>query len=350
MGSRIPSLDGLRALSIALVVVGHAYQGATNLNVHTPIWLVVGNAGLGVEIFFVISGFLITSLLLKEYQKFGTISLKNFYIRRIFRIIPALWVFLVTIALLKITGILQGVNFKSLLAAFTFTTNYSPWADSNALSHTWSLSVEEQFYILWPASLLWILNRFNRHGAIRFTLFLIIIAPIARLITHYIGNPFFAGHIYYMLHTRMDALMFGCLLALVLDTKHFKLCYALTRKLVGWAAFFIFIVSPLLSAKLGGAYLYTIGYSLEGACISMIIIWMVNNEKSLIGIIFNSPPFIRLGVVSYGLYLWQELMLKTGIVSPRQMIFAALASYLVAEISYALVEKPALNARLKFMA
>jgi len=107
---RLPSLDGLRALSIALVVVGHAYQGATLLSPSTPFWLISGNGALGVEIFFVISGFLITTLLLEEYEQQGTISLHNFYIRRVFRIVPALWAYLAVILLLSVLGVLDGVT------------------------------------------------------------------------------------------------------------------------------------------------------------------------------------------------------------------------------------------------
>src|SRR5437868_12058776 len=97
---RIPSLDGLRAISILLVIVGHIYDGAYGGYSRNPLWIVFGNAGLGVTVFFVISGFLITTLLLREHERDGGISLRNFYVRRAFRILPAFYTYLFFVGIL----------------------------------------------------------------------------------------------------------------------------------------------------------------------------------------------------------------------------------------------------------
>jgi len=343
--SRLPSLDGLRASSIALVIVGHAYQGATNHSPSTPLWLIFGNAGLGVEVFFVVSGFLITTLLLEERERSGAISLRNFYIRRAFRIIPALWVYLAVVLLLAATGALGGVTRGSFLSTLAFTSNYSPWADSEALAHTWSLSVEEQFYLLWPAALAIVLARRGRGAAAKLALTLVVLAPVLRVLTHLSGNAFFAARIYYMLHTRMDALMFGCLLALVSGTEPFERLYGVARRWVAPAALFTLVVSPLATAHFGGVYLYTVGYSLEGASIALAILWLVRNPRSPAGRLLNAWPVAHVGVVSYSLYLWQELLLKSDFAVARHTLPALLCTFAAAELSYLLVEKPFLRLR-----
>jgi peptidoglycan/LPS O-acetylase OafA/YrhL len=142
---RIPSLDGLRALSIALVLAGHSIP---NAQWDWFLWKVFGNGDLGVSIFFVISGFLITSLLLKEHAEAGEISPSSFYLRRAFRILPPFYAFLVVLLALKRFGVLE-LSLRGWTEAVTFLRDYLS-ADDWWTIHIWSLSVEEQFYLLWP--------------------------------------------------------------------------------------------------------------------------------------------------------------------------------------------------------
>jgi peptidoglycan/LPS O-acetylase OafA/YrhL len=142
---RLPSLDGLRAISIILVLLGHAGgpRGFQRIN------LQIGDyAHLGVVVFFVISGFLITSLLMHEYDTTRRISLRLFYARRTLRIFPASYFYLCVICLLSASNFihLRGVD---IWHAFTYTVNFFP-GRSWQVGHLWSLSVEEQFYLLWP--------------------------------------------------------------------------------------------------------------------------------------------------------------------------------------------------------
>jgi len=345
---RLPSLDGLRAFSILLVITGHAYQGTTGRSPNTIPWLIFGNGGLGVEIFFVISGFIITTLLLDEHERRGAISIRNFYRRRALRIIPALWVFLSAVMLLAILGVLDGVTPGAFLSALTFTTNYSPWGDSNALAHTWSLSVEEQFYLIWPAVLVVTLKRHGRVTAAKLAMALIMLSPIIRVLTHLSGNEFFAAHIYYMLHTRMDALMFGCLLALVVGTPSFEKLYNSVKRLILPSALCVFLLSPLAIAQFGGSYLYTGGHSIEGATIAMALIWLVRNPGSIAGKPLNTRVAVSIGTISYGLYLWQELMLKTNLMHGAAI--GIICTFGAAALSYVLVEKPCLIIRHRFTA
>ena len=151
--SRIPSLDGLRAISIGMVLTAHLAASVTALE-HRPLLLyTIGNGNRGVSVFFVISGFLITSLLLKERELTGKISLRDFYLRRAFRILPPFWVFLACIAVIWKLRIIE-TSWTNLGVALIFLRDYIPgdwWT-----GHSWSLSVEEQFYLLWPAILVFL--------------------------------------------------------------------------------------------------------------------------------------------------------------------------------------------------
>ena len=151
MGSRrIPSLDGLRAIAIGLVVFGHLC-GTSNFFPRST-FAPLGDFGVfGVRVFFVISGFLITFLMLDEIEATGTVSLKRFYLRRSLRIFPASYVFILFVFLSSRLGwptLLPG----DLFHAVTYTVNYDKHT-SWEVGHLWSLSVEEQFYCWWPAAM-----------------------------------------------------------------------------------------------------------------------------------------------------------------------------------------------------
>ena len=153
----IPSLDGLRALSVVAVILGHTESALLD---RIPFSASFRNGGQGVAVFFVISGFLITHLLIKELRREGQISLHRFYLRRTFRIFPPFYFYLLVVAFLSL---LQKVPVKatSMLAAATYTWNYVPSAEGWILGHSWSLAIEEQFYLLWPACMAYFSRRTN---------------------------------------------------------------------------------------------------------------------------------------------------------------------------------------------
>src|ERR1700722_13578240 len=144
--SRIPSLDGLRAIAISLVFIGHAAAQTAEGGHFFFLWVY---ANFGVQIFFVISGYLITTLLLREHDRTGSISLADFYRRRAYRILPAAYAFILTIFVLQWKTLTKWDVSSSLLYLLNYDSG-RPWN----LGHLWSLSVEEQFYLLWPLTLL----------------------------------------------------------------------------------------------------------------------------------------------------------------------------------------------------
>jgi peptidoglycan/LPS O-acetylase OafA/YrhL len=176
---RIPSLDGLRAISILAVMLGHA-QGTRGFP-DNPVLHLFGDTGnLGVRVFFVISGFLITSLLLAEQERNGRISLRVFYLRRALRICPACYVYIIVIGVLGAVGAVE-VRKGDLVFAATYTNNFV--ADRSwVLGHLWSLAVEEQFYLLWPA----MLCLGGRRRAVIGAIAVVAVSPLLRISAWYL--------------------------------------------------------------------------------------------------------------------------------------------------------------------
>jgi peptidoglycan/LPS O-acetylase OafA/YrhL len=306
-----------------------------------PYWAMLANGQIGVAIFFVISGFLITNLLLKELDGTGGISLRRFYVRRAFRILPAYYVFLLAmLATSQLHWIF--VSGKELVSSFVFLWNYIPSAKSWWLGHTWSLCVEEQFYFLWPVALV----RLGRERAWRLAIWIIALSPVLRVAIYFM-LPAFRNKLTFFLSTRADALMIGCVLALCASEPWFlRLWNSVGSARVAWAcAAFIFIGSPVLFSHFHFAYQMTLGYSLEVLCIGVILYWCVNNPKRGFARLLNLGPVAFIGVLSYSIYLWQQPFMRfqgSWSTSFPYNIFLILT---LATISYYFVERPALEAR-----
>jgi peptidoglycan/LPS O-acetylase OafA/YrhL len=350
--SRIPCLDGLRAVSIALVVFAHAWGGHFGEAPDNPLWIVLTNGALGVEVFFVISGFLITTLLVREHEKYGAISLRNFYIRRLFRIFPPFYAYVAVIAVVAAYTAID-ITAGDVISALSFTWNYSPVAKSWSLAHSWSLSVEEQFYLLWPLTMVLVLAKGNRQTAAKVAFGLIVAAPILRLASHATGHAVLSTRIYVMLHTRVDALMFGCLLALLDGTKILDRVMKLASKVVWLFPIFVLVVSPLLTKRFGGKYIYIAGYTLEGGMIALTTLWLIHNPKSLAGRLLSLRPVVHIGLISYSLYLWQQIFLHPkaaeALGSVAKLPLNLVLTFVMAELSYQTLERWCLVWRERFL-
>src|SRR5579864_6022056 len=191
---RIPSLDGVRALAISLVVMGHWAE----VRFHSDV--AGAYASLGRRIFFVASGYLITLLLMKEYGKSATIGLGRFYMRRAYRILPAAVVFMLPVFIIY----WDQLRWYQIAAAALYLTNFDfthPWF----LGHLWSISVQEQFYFLWPA----VIGKWHRHR-VTILLGVIAFAPVYRAACHFAGLHGRADETFPAV---ADILAIGCLLA-----------------------------------------------------------------------------------------------------------------------------------------
>jgi peptidoglycan/LPS O-acetylase OafA/YrhL len=328
---RIPSLDGLRAISIALVLIGHAYIGRAIAG--TWVWRFIGRADLGVAIFFVISGFLITSLLLREEEKTGRTSLRDFYLRRLFRIVPPFYTYLLVVLMAWHLGWLTS-NRGAWLASLFFVRDYAHVSWDWSTGHSWSLSIEEQFYLLWPFALV----VFGRNKGVKLAVAIVVATPLVRTICHGIWGHN-GPHEFFTFHFRADALMTGSLLALLQSRPLFQ---ALWRKVesVGIAlgcSVFLVLVSPALALRFLGWYYVPLGMSLDNFAIAYLMFYVIRNPEGLLGRVLNWRPIVHVGVLSYSLYLWQELFLSP---TTQHILLSLIAALVCAELSWYLVETP----------
>ncbi len=340
----IPSLDGLRAISILLVIVAHSNEGFSRW-IKIPARSYLFLAHTGVCVFFVISGFLITNLLLKELDSTGGISLKRFYLRRAFRIFPPFYVYLGIIFLLAAAGIFH-TPLRAFFFAGIYTMNYylGPGGGFVGLQHIWSLSVEEQFYLLWPAALLLL----GRRKSIYLTGFLIVLSPFSRLLTYDMLAPAHRAMVDRMLHSSIDTIMFGCLLALLWKSERFNRLVSPWMDswtgswIMAGSALFLLVLDPILDYRLHGSYNLLAGMTLEGIAICLVMLHVVKRPRTISGRVLNLAPMRHIGIISYSLYLWQNIIIGTG---ERYFPWDLIALLAVAELSYWAVERPALRLR-----
>jgi peptidoglycan/LPS O-acetylase OafA/YrhL len=313
---RIPSLDGLRAISISLVVAGHW----TELRYHSDIAGAFAN--LGVRIFFIISGYLITTLLLKEQGQTKTIRLRDFYIRRAYRILPAAIVFMLPVFLI----FWHDLRWYHIAAAALYLANFDfthPWF----LGHLWSLSVEEQFYFLWPGVLK---NWFRQRIAILAGV--IAFAPLYRTACHFLG---LRGRADETFPAVADVLAIGCLLAIF--AARLPRVKPRTAALMILPVIFVPIYTGVHHFHITPVLLLVF-WPLMHLSIAGLLLHVVQRPYRLL----NIQPFTWLGKISYSLYLWQQLFVYGTHARPWYYVFFALA---LASASYYFVEQPMLRLR-----
>lgn len=358
----IPSLDGLRAVSITLVIVAHsvAHLFANGVS-NQGIWIVLTNGHLGVFTFFVISGYLITYLLRQEKEKTGAIKLFAFYQRRTLRIFPAFYVYLGIIGILTACRIVS-VRPLDFLMAGTYVFNCEPLthvlhpiAQTDILNrhgwyvgHSWSLCLEEQFYLIWPSLLAFVGLRRSTWIAVS----IIFAEPVLRVLVHVL-LPSLRGIIGPILPLSMDPLMFGALAALWQD--HYRFERIVAPLLRGWvavtAAIFVLYLSPLLGARFGGLWTLAFSPTLDSVAVVILLLWLIRHPRSVAGKVFNLPLVAGIGVLSYSLYLWQQPFLVPWAINRwpvQQFPLNILCALGAATASYYLIEKPFLYWKREF--
>jgi peptidoglycan/LPS O-acetylase OafA/YrhL len=314
---RIPSLDGLRAISITLVILSHLVKWK-----HLSLARLETYGALGVNVFFVLSGYLITQLLLREYERSSTVSLREFYIRRAFRIFPAAFVFLAVVIVLY----WKQMRWYHVAAAVFYVANMDltrPWI----FGHLWSLSIEEQFYLVWPFAV----KKWHRHR-------------VAILLCVFLATPVFRTALYALkvenglvgsLPVFADQLAIGCLLAIFASrlpkiSVYLALAMLIAMILIPWfpatsaprSLFMLFVLRPLLQVSIAGLVLHVIQVPYRA---------------------LNWAPVAWLGKISYSLYLWQELFCSNASLHFGYLL--VLPALACACLSYYIVEQPMLRLR-----
>ena len=319
---RVPCLDGCRALAIGGVIAGHIrYTGLGT-------WTL---AHSGVTAFFVVSGFLITLLLLREKQNFGEISLADFLKRRALRILPALIVFMLVVFAMQKYGIYSitpGTWFRTLTYTACFGNNFN----SEILAHMWSLSVEEQFYLLWPLLLVMVRER----TAVVLLCSYIAATPFLRAFLYRLDNPYFDPS--FSSPTQMGSIAVGCLLAFFVTGKFAPRAYesfrtrpwrwALAAGALGISGYALWLWPTLKFALNDPTKSIAIG-------LGMLMVIQSGQGNPLYRFL-NWKPMVWIGVLSYSLYLWQEPITM----AKWPAILQLMALVPIAALSYFAIERP----------
>jgi peptidoglycan/LPS O-acetylase OafA/YrhL len=292
------------------------------------------HAGYGVDVFFCLSGFLICTLLLREKQSTGTISLGRFYVRRTFRIMPPLLAYLAFVVGISFIGLLPHFTVADILSVLLFCRNYVNGGGGNwYTAQFWSLAVEEHFYLLVPLYILVL----SRKWAIRSSLILIALCILIRDLEYRMGSEF-GNHIDLRTETRYDGLLWGCLLA-----------FALQGGRVLTAAKKYLTLPVILGVTVVTAILLTVLSSpperrtIVACFIPLLIAYTMLRPQDLIGRVLESPVLRWLGTISYSLYLWQQLFLpKFEHPLPMLQTFPVtlIGPVVCAAISFYLIETP----------
>ncbi|HIA54316.1 MAG TPA: acyltransferase [Candidatus Melainabacteria bacterium] len=336
---RIPRLDGLRGIAIILVLLAHSHS-TTGFQPDIPVVrTILGMGTVGVDLFFVISGFLITTLMLREVERHGSLNLRAFYVRRSLRIFPAYFTYLFFLFLLQTIGRVD-LSSTDWITALTYIVNFNadrPWE----IGHIWSLSIEEHFYLLWPMLFCLVGHR----SAARSCAIVIVLVCLLRCVL--VVVPYDLTIDLKWTFLRIDTIAFGCLLACVVrkdswrkvldNIIHFRWTGALLLM-----ALIVALVIPDFSWRLSIA----VATCLKSISLTGLVWLAVRWNDSRIGSFLQMRWLERIGVMSYSIYLWQQLFLHPHDSSfvqtfPQNVLLAVFVGFL----SYRLVETPFLKAK-----
>jgi len=329
---RIALLDGWRAVAIMLVLAHHVVQGFYPTQ-DSYAGDITRYGAFGVDIFFGLSGLLITRLLLEEWNATGSFHLQQFYVRRAFRILPPVLVFL---AVYSAAGLFKSTT--EAVSSLLFFRNYVPSRLTGfATGHLWSLAVEEHFYLIWPGLLAFLGPRRSRPMAA----WLALGFGLWRMIESQLSTTLFPEvPAHFRTDLRLDALLWGCLIAFLLNGASERESFARQTRWPFWLAAVAFAIlcvryySPATS----------VGVAL---LIPIILAGTLVHPHWWISRALGWGPLAWLGRISYSLYLWQELFLTPGWEPAlqwwRHWPWNLLASFAAATFSYYLVEKPLIH-------
>jgi len=343
----IPELDGLRGISILAVMFFHSGSA------------MIGGY-IGVDVFFVLSGFLITSIIVNEYNETSALNYKVFYIKRLLRLGPALIFMLITFTLLSYLFLSEEKASSNLIDALISLFYVSNWArvfelhPPDWLGHTWSLSIEEQFYFLWPIVLVTILRLCKSRWTVAFIAFSIaILAWFLRIYLTLDGSSY--TRVYFGLDTRADALMIGCVLGIITSSS------LLTDKIQKILSKWLFVLAPVIVIYLGIVAFtmaadhpqtnYWVFFSVALST-AIFLAHLLINSKTLIHKLLSMKWLVWVGSISYGLYLWHypifRLMKSLEYQWEVIMTLGVIVTFTISIFSYYVLEKPILKMKKRY--
>ena len=346
----ITGLDGIRAIAVIMVLAYH-------------LKLALFKSGfLGVTVFFVLSGYLITGILISEVEEEGTIDLKNFWLRRIRRLVPA--VMSMAVVIIFVSAVVNKIIFtkgcKDFLASVLGFNNW--WQIFNKVSyfeaagvpspftHCWSLAIETQFYLIYPLILLGIYKLVKSRGEGRakrgllfagVTLLLALISVILMIVLFDPQQD--ASRVYYGTDTRAFSLLFGALLAILWDYRMVpRRLSASVNMVLGSVSFAVLLVMTI--AINGSSNFWYRGGQFVGTILTVLVIYTVSGRKTWLSRFLSNPVLKWIGDRSYSIYLWHYpiiLLISKGIKASWWItLIEIVLSVVLAELSYRFIETP----------
>ncbi|NVK26797.1 MAG: acyltransferase [Flavobacteriia bacterium] len=356
--SYIKGFNGLRSYSILLVIVthlgiAHSLESGSYMK-ERVFYFFSGPAG--VNIFFALSGFLITHLILKEIQRYGHFNIKNFFARRFIRLLPPIIPFYLALFIFMQLGYVRE-TYLGLLASVFYLYNFVPKAKilwSTELSHTWSLAVEEQFYLIWA-----FFYRFLSRKQIMIWIIILLLACIA---ANYIwpiipvtikGETYTLDQIAFIkrwIIPAMGPILLGALFA-ILNHYHFDKVKARFSSQLSLVLGFLVLCSPFYIP----GFLLPLKAMTHALGAVFILVWVYHNQESKFVRILEWGPLRYIGVISYSLYIWQGFFVRTSsTITPKIWVhdfpFNVVLTFVVAILSYELYEKHVLKLKKRFSA
>ena len=344
-----PSLDGLRGIAVICVLLVHASYG------------VISGGFLGVDLFFMLSGYLITAILQKEYGLSGTISYLNFYMKRILRLLPPLALCILMYIAYKLFVPNVGVENPLLIiySSLFYFVNVIHESHLGPMVHLWSLSVEEHFYLFWPVLVAGLLFKFSKNKQMAFVLFLVLLTSFFRIWIYHtnsvdpIRSGIFSIDSYRFTFCRIDAILLGALAAISLSGKTYSFKAKINPNLG-----LLLLLMPLallvlvLDAK-DPIWRYG-GFMLTNALALLLVVFAIFNPNNRL---LANRILLWFGQRSYGIYVYHYLIFEA--LEPMRVagnttnliivtFLRLFISLVFAEASYRLMEKPILKLKKKF--
>ena len=341
----IRGFDGLRAISIILVIITHlgVYNDLPDQHfVRVRMWPLF-SGGTGVNIFFTLSGFLITRLLIIEKLRAGSIDLKRFYLRRFMRLTPPFVLFMIINIVLVLLGFFE-ISAFGMLASFFYLYNFIPTTLYNGhLGHTWSLAVEEQFYLFWPL----IINGISRKITYYIAFYLIFISAIVLLFMSDIEIPGTrtgiklndAFHASRLFIPAVGPIMIGSVFAFIHERKNVLFqnwiwCAPILYLFPLWSPIMLIEAAPIIQS-------FGVGITLS---------WVVVHQEAAFISVLEWSPLAYIGRISYGIYLYHVIFMGMGRGAGLIPVFPwnVLVSILFAIVSYEFIERRILRLKDRF--
>ena len=332
--NRLSALDGLRGLCILAVMFGHlSGTGGFPVSARTGGYLAFGS--LALLVFFVLSGYLITGIILREQEKTGSVRLGRFFARRTLRMAPPYVAAVAGLAAVSALGWIT-LNPGDVLYAITYTSNYHTdraWP----IAHTWSASVQEQFYVLWPLVLVF---AGSRRAAIIAALTLLVV-PVIRVAEW----ELFRWEIGHQFETIADSMAAGCLLACVRPQLHRWPAYLAVLR----SRWFPIVPLVALAANMLQDHplvYFGAGITLVILCVTLSIDWLLTFTDGRVARVLDFPLLRGIGLISYSLYLWQQPFLnRSSGAAISQFPLNLVLAFAAGLVAFYLVERPSMRLR-----